>query len=58
MTFGGEGLLLSTLRGTGRVWLQSMPVKKLIQALAPAGGNAQKESGSALGGLAGGPFDE
>lgn len=58
MIFGGEGLLLATLRGTGRVWLQSMPVKKLIQALAPAGGNAQKESGSVLGGLVGGLFDE
>ncbi|TYZ11477.1 TIGR00266 family protein [Hymenobacter lutimineralis] len=58
MIFGGEGLLLATLRGTGRVWLQSMPVKKLIQALAPGGGNAQKESGSILGRLAGGLLDE
>src|SRR4028119_140947 len=51
MIFGGEGLLLATLRGTGRVWIQSMPVKELIQALAPNGGNAQKESGGMLGGL-------
>ncbi|NML66865.1 TIGR00266 family protein [Hymenobacter sp. RP-2-7] len=58
MIFGGEGLLLATLRGTGRVWLQSMPVKKLIQALAPWGGNAKKESGSVLGSLAGSLFDE
>ena len=58
MIFGGEGLLLATLRGTGRVWLQSMPVKKLIQALAPRGGNAKKESGSILGGLVGGILDE
>ncbi len=58
MIFGGEGLLLATLRGTGRVWLQSMPVKKLIQALAPAGGNARKESGGVLGGLVGGLLDE
>ena len=58
MVFGGEGLLLATLRGTGRVWLQSMPVKKLIRALAPTGGNAQKESGSVLGGLMGGLLDE
>ena len=58
MVFGGEGLLLATLRGTGRVWLQSMPVKKLIRALAPTGGNAQKESGSVLGGLVGGLLDE
>ena len=45
MIFGGEGLLLATLRGTGRVWLQSMPVKKLIQALMPNGQNANKEGG-------------
>ena len=58
MIFGGEGLLLATLRGSGRVWLQSMPVKKLIRALAPGGGNAQKESGGVLGGLLGGMLDE
>ncbi|UOR04819.1 TIGR00266 family protein [Hymenobacter aerilatus] len=51
MMFGGEGLLLATLRGTGRVWLQSMPVKKLIQALAPTGSNASKESGGLFGSL-------
>lgn len=45
MVFGGEGLFLATLRGTGRVWIQSMPVKKLIQALMPQGGNATKEGG-------------
>ena len=58
MIFGGEGLLLATLRGTGRVWIQSMPIKKLIQALAPGGGNAGKESGTALGSVLGGLFDE
>lgn len=45
MIFGGEGLMLATLSGTGRVWLQSMPVKKLIQALMPHGQNASKEGG-------------
>ncbi len=45
MIFGGEGLLLATLSGSGRVWLQSMPVKKLIQALMPNGQNANKEGG-------------
>ena len=45
MIFGGEGLFLATLRGTGRVWLQSMPVKKLIEALMPRGENARKEGG-------------
>jgi len=49
MVFGGEGLFLATLRGTGRVWLQSMPIRKLIQALAPWGRNAGKENQSILG---------
>jgi uncharacterized protein (TIGR00266 family) len=51
MVFGGEGIFLATLRGTGKVWLQSMPIRKLVQALAPYGQNARKESSSILGGL-------
>jgi uncharacterized protein (TIGR00266 family) len=49
MVFGGEGLFLATLNGNGRVWLQSMPIRKLIQALSPYGGNAHKENQSILG---------
>lgn len=45
MIFGGEGIFLATLRGTGRIWLQSMPVKKLIEALMPHGQNKNKEGG-------------
>ncbi len=45
MIFGGEGIFLATLRGTGRVWLQSMPIKKLIEALMPHGQNTNKEGG-------------
>lgn len=48
MVFGGEGLFLATLRGTGKVWLQSMPIRKLIQAIAPYSKNRKKESGSIL----------
>lgn len=51
MVFGGEGMFLATLHGTGKIWLQSMPIRKLIQAIAPYGKNAGKESGSLLGGL-------
>lgn len=51
MIFGGEGLFLATLKGTGRVWLQSMPIRKLIQAIAPYGRNSGKESSSILGSL-------
>jgi len=53
MVFGGEGLFLATMRGTGRVWLQSMPIRKLIRALSPIGKNRGKESGSILGSLLG-----
>lgn len=30
MLFGGEGLFLATLAGTGRVWLQSLPFSKMV----------------------------
>ncbi len=49
MVFGGEGLFLATFRGTGKVWLQSMPIRKLIRALSPAGMNRNKEGRSILG---------
>ena len=51
MIFGGEGIFLATLRGTGKVWLQSMPIRKLVQALAPYGHNKGKEGSSILGSL-------
>lgn len=49
MVFGGEGIFLANLRGSGKVWLQSMPIRKLIQALAPHGQNVRKEGRSLLG---------
>jgi uncharacterized protein (AIM24 family) len=51
MVFGGEGLFLATMRGTGKVWLQSMPIRKLVRALSIFGRNRRKEAGSLLGGL-------
>ena len=51
MIFGGEGIFLSTLRGTGKIWIQSMPIRKMIAALSPQGGNTKKESSSLLGGF-------
>jgi uncharacterized protein (TIGR00266 family) len=51
MFFGGEGIYLATLRGSGKVWLQSMPIRKLVQALSPYGSNRRKEASSLLGGL-------
>ena len=49
MIFGGEGIFLATLRGTGKIWLQSMPIRKLVQALSPYGRNVRKEASSILG---------
>lgn len=49
MVFGGEGIFLASLSGTGTVWLQSMPIRKLIQAISPYGKNVSKEGRSILG---------
>lgn len=47
MLFGGEGLVLATLKGTGTVWIQSLPFSRLadrILANAPdLGGKSQGE---------------
>ena len=51
MIFGGEGLFLATMRGTGRVWLQSMPIRKLVRALSPFGRNRGKEGFSIIGNI-------
>ena len=51
--FGGEGLFFATLRGPGKVWLQSLPLSRLagrIFAAAPQRGG-RKEEGSILGSL-------
>ncbi|MCZ8521538.1 MULTISPECIES: TIGR00266 family protein [Paenibacillus] len=50
--FGGEGLFFATLRGPGRVWIQSLPFSRLAdRVLTAAGPNGRKEEGSLLGGL-------
>jgi uncharacterized protein (TIGR00266 family) len=52
--FGGEGLFFATLRGPGKVWLQSLPFSRLagrIIAAAPQTGSGGRGEGSVLGGL-------
>jgi uncharacterized protein (AIM24 family) len=52
--FGGEGLFFATLRGPGKIWLQSLPFSRLasrIYAAAPQAGGRGREEGSVLGGL-------
>lgn len=54
MFFGGEGLFLATLRGTGTVLLQSLPFSRLADRIlqhAPRAGGRRKGEGSILGGL-------
>jgi uncharacterized protein (AIM24 family) len=52
--FGGEGLFLATLRGPGRIWLQTMPAmklaKRLIQYL-PSSSGSSSGGGINLGNL-------
>ncbi len=52
--FGGEGLFFATLKGPGRVWIQSLPFSRLadrIYAAAPQTGGKSRGEGSVLGGL-------
>lgn len=52
MLFGGEGLFLATLTGTGTVWLQSLPFSRLADRIisrAPKMGGTSKGEGSVLG---------
>lgn len=50
--FGGEGLFFATLRGPGRVWIQSLPFSRLADRMASASrAGGRKEEGSILGGL-------
>ena len=52
MFFGGEGLFLATLRGTGTVYLQSLPFSRLADRIlkhAPTAGGKRKGEGSILG---------
>ena len=54
MIFGGEGLFLATLRGSGVVLLQSLPFSRLANRIiqhAPIEGGKRRGEGSVLGGL-------
>ena len=49
--FGGEGLFFATLRGPGRVWLQSLPISRLAARILTYATTNRKEEGGILGGL-------
>ncbi|MBF7730625.1 TIGR00266 family protein [Pseudomonas sp. N040] len=43
MLFGGEGILLATLKGTGTVWIQSLPFSRLAERIYEATFKAREE---------------
>jgi uncharacterized protein (TIGR00266 family) len=50
--FGGEGLFFATLRGPGRIWLQSLPFSRMADRIVSASrAGGRREEGSVLGGL-------
>lgn len=49
--FGGEGLFFATLRGPGKVWIQTLPISRLAGRILTYGSYNRKEEGSMLGGL-------
>ena len=50
--FGGEGLFYATLRGPGKVWIQSIPISRLAsRILSYAAPTNKREEGSILGTL-------
>lgn len=49
--FGGEGFFFAVLRGSGTVWIQSLPISRLASRILEYGTYHRKEEGSILGGL-------
>ncbi len=49
--FGGEGLFFATLRGPGKVWIQTLPISRLASRILAYGTYQRKEEGSILGSL-------
>ncbi|WP_339487403.1 TIGR00266 family protein [Pseudomonas sp. EL_65y_Pfl2_R95] len=43
MLFGGEGIFLATLKGTGTVWIQSLPFSRLAERIYEATFKAREE---------------
>ncbi len=49
--FGGEGVFFATLRGPGKVWIQTLPISRLASRILTYGTVQRKEEGSILGGI-------
>ena len=55
MIFGGDGIFLASLRGPGRVWLQTLPISKLAHKLMEYMPSESRQSpqASVVGGIVG-----
>ncbi len=49
--FGGEGIFFATLRGNGRVWIQSMNITSLSRTIIKKGGQSSAEDRTDFGGF-------
>ncbi len=49
--FGGEGLFFATLKGPGKVWIQTLPISRLASRILTYATTTRKEEGSILGGI-------
>ena len=49
MVFGGEGIFLATLQGSGRVWLQSLPFSRLAEKVLQSAPRASGGGGKSVG---------
>jgi uncharacterized protein (TIGR00266 family) len=49
--FGGEGLFFATLRGPGKIWIQTLPVSRLASRILAYGTFKRKDEGGILGGI-------
>lgn len=49
--FGGEGVFFATLRGPGKIWIQTLPVSRLAGRILSYATYKKKEEGSILGKL-------
>lgn len=49
--FGGEGVFFATLRGPGKIWIQTLPISRLAGRILAFATTNRKEEGGILGGL-------
>lgn len=49
--FGGEGVFFATLRGPGKIWIQTLPISRLAGRILTFATTNRKEEGGILGGL-------